>query len=161
MNVFNLAGHLNKCITNADGSVDQAGIDKLEGVWHGKLRGDTNILLRAIRNGAAKKAILGIGASGADLAAGGAAATAAVIATSSSPAAPAAAAWAATAAVIIAAMTPILTSILKSKNSFDSLTASQLAMQPTTAVTTSNKIQQYLPFILLAGVAYYVTTKKK
>jgi hypothetical protein len=143
LNVFNLAGHLIKCITNPDGSTDQPGIDKLQGVWHKKLSGDTNILLRAIRNGATKKAILGIHGLGA---------------------APVAAAWAATAAVIIAAMTPIITQVLKAKNSFDSLTASQLAMQPTTqnfGALSTTTIQKYLPVILIGGVGLYLYYDKK
>ena len=141
LNVFNLAGHLIKCITNPDGTSDQNGIDKLHVIWHTKLSGDTNILLRAIRNGSQKKAILGIERIG----------VAAAIP-----------AWVVTASAIIAAMTPIITSILKSKNSFDSLTAAQLGMQPTNNVNpTSSAINQYLPFILLAGVVYYVTTSKR
>jgi hypothetical protein len=139
LNVFNLAGHLNKCITNTDGSVDQNGIDKLQKVWHGKLRGDTNILLRAIRNGASKKAILGIGVVQA-------------------------AAWAVTAATIIAAMAPIIKGILQSKNSYDSLAASQLAMQPTSSTGSSDlmsSLQKYLPLLIIGGAAYYVMTNKK
>lgn len=141
LNVFNLAGHLIKCITNSDGSTDQAGIDALQKVWHGKLMGDTNILLRAIRNGASKKAILGIGV------------------------APVAAGWAITAAAIIAAMTPIIKQVLQSKNSFDSLTASQLAMQPNLNSSGStgimSSLQQYLPLLIIGGAAYYVMNDKK
>jgi hypothetical protein len=139
LNVFNLAGHLNKCITNPDGTTYQHGIDLLQGVWHGKLSGDTNLLLRAIRNGAQKKAILGVRIGFV------------------------AAAWAVTAATIIAAMTPIITSILKGKNSFDTLTAQQLGMQTSAAglTTSTSQLQQYLPYILLAGVVYYISTSKK
>ena len=144
LNVFNLAYHLNKCITNADGSTDQAGIDKLQGVWHKKLSGDTNLLLRAIRNGANKKAILGIDGN--------------IIGV-----APVAAAWAVTAAVIIAAMTPIVTSVLKSKNQFSSMAASQLAMQPTANGTPigSSSLTQNLPLLLIGGAGIYLLMSKK
>lgn len=137
LNVFNLAGHLNKCITTATGATDQPGIDKLQGVWHGKLRGDTNILLRAIRNGAHKPAILG-------------AATMGVVA---------AAAWAATAAVIITAMTPIIKSIMGSKGQLDAMAMQQLNMQPMAATgtgTTTQTLQKYLPFLLIGGVGLYL-----
>lgn len=144
LNVFNLAGHLNKCIINADGSKDQAGIDKLQGIWHKKLAGDTNILLRAIRNGATKKAILGIHTD-----------------TPIIGVAPAAAAWAATAAVIIAAMTPIITQILKGKNSFDAMTQQQLGMQPLPPGATNKTLSSYLPYIIIGGVGLYVYLNNK
>jgi hypothetical protein len=160
LNVFNLAGHLNKCITNINGTPDQHGIDRLQGIWHVRLRGDTNILLRAIRNGAPKKAILGIdenmylqtiGCNSGNNSLGcvpGPAFAACV------------GVWAAAASTIIVAMTPLIKSILQGKNQYDGLTAQQLAMQPTSNVPgTSTDLQKYLPFILLGGVAYYLSKK--
>lgn len=142
LNVFGFATKLNKCITKADGSVDQDGIDKLQGVWHGKLRGDTNILLRAIRNGAVKKQILGIGVVQA-----------------------AAPAWLTVAAAIIAAMAPIITGILKSKQDagYPNITASDFSNMTgnLSSGSLTDQLKKYAPFILIGGAALYLYLDKK
>jgi hypothetical protein len=144
LNVFGMATKLNKCITKADGSTDQAGIDKLQGVWHGKLMGDTNILLRAIRNGAAKKAILGINIIG--------------VAAAVAPA------WIAAATAIIAAMAPIISSVLKAKQNegYPNITASDFSnLSMSTSSSLTDQLKKYAPFILIGGVGLYLYLDRK
>lgn len=69
-------------------TIDQSGIDKVRGKWYA-LGGDWKQLQSAIANGAKRKRIFGVGA------------------------APVLPAWVLTASAIIAAITPIITSILK------------------------------------------------
>lgn len=141
LNVFGFATKLNKCITLADGSKDQAGIDKLQDVWHDKLRGDTNILLRAIKNGAPKKQILGIG----------------VVAA-------AAPAWVAAATAIIAALAPVITGILKSKQDagYSNISAADFAyMNGSSSSSLTDQLKKYAPIILIGGVALYLYLDKK
>lgn len=61
LNIFGLATQLNAVVTNPDGSQDQNGINSLQAIWHKKLMGDTNLLLRAISNGHNKPKIFGVG----------------------------------------------------------------------------------------------------
>lgn len=137
LNAFNMAGHLYKVITNKDGSNDEVSINKLNDLWSKKLRGDINILLRAIRNGAKKKAILGA-AIGSPVLAYMAAATA-----------------------IIVAITPIISAILKKKNEFDPLTDEQIKRQQEQVVGSNFDLKKYLPFILIGGVGLYLYFDKK
>lgn len=61
LNFFGMASRMYKVFYTPSGVKIDAGVNPVEKVWHGKYRGDTNLLLRAVRNGHDKKAILGIG----------------------------------------------------------------------------------------------------
>jgi hypothetical protein len=95
LNVFGFASKLYLAAYNSDGTYSQPGQDKLYQLWR-SMGGDWHALENAIKSGHTKKAMLaGIGAAAAP------------------------AAWVATASAIIAAITPLVATILKSKGVSD------------------------------------------
>lgn len=154
LNVFGLASKMYELITNSDGSKYQPGIDRLEETWHKKLMGDTNLLLRAIGNGHAKKAIFGIGANTVPSTGSGVALSAAAAAI------PGVGAWVAVAIGIITALAPVILAALKAKQAAG-YSISPASLNTGYVASTSSTLTQYLPYILIGGVALYFLMDKK
>lgn len=109
INVFGLGTKMYHSIYNDDGTFFQPNQDKLYRFWN-KLGGDWHNLNNAIKSGNKKHAVLGsTGETYGVLAAGAAATTAAA-------ANPAIAGWVAAATAIIAAVTPLIKSLLAAKS---------------------------------------------
>ena len=60
LNIFGLADQMYALCFNPDGTKDNTSVNKIEPIWHGKLMGDTNLLLRAAQNGHKKPKIFGV-----------------------------------------------------------------------------------------------------
>ncbi len=149
LNVFGLGTKLWKATFNEDGSYYQPGQQKIRDRWY-SLGGDWSVLQSAIKKGHLKPKILGntsetvyyrIG----ELDQVGAA-----------PAAIAAAAVA-----IIAALGPLIKSVLESRKAQGyNISADDLDL-PNPNPSLSDQLQKYLPFILIAGAAVYFLASKK
>jgi hypothetical protein len=159
LNAFGLGSSLNVVIVNKDGSVDQPGIDNLEHIWHGSFRGDTNILLRAIRNGA-KKPRIGAASTPQEISTAGVLAAGAAASAVAAPLAPVIAAGIA----VLTAIAPVIETALKAKAATGMTVTSlpaPVAATTTTTTTTATSLTSMLPIILIGGAAFYFLTKKK
>ena len=161
LNCFGMATQLNALVTNPDGSKYQPGIDTLEGTWHKKLMGDTNLLLRAIANGAKKAKLFGVNSMGDATSTGNTAATLAKPCASlvalGTAIDPALGTFIGSACVIIAALLPIILAglALLSKSTGKTVDPSLTNVNLPAAGGTST-LSTYLPYIVIGGIAYLI-----
>jgi hypothetical protein len=119
--------------------------------------GDTNLLLRAIRNGHSKKALLGIRAIGLDTSG---ITTGGVELSTDTASIPGVNVWVTTAMTIILALAPIILKALQAKQAagypINPMSLNTAYTQP----SMSSQLTQYLPYII-GGIAIYFLMNKK
>ena len=150
LNVFGLGTKLWKAAFNEDGSYYTPGQQKVRDRWY-SLGGDWNVLESAIKKGHTKPKVLGDATETVYYRMGE---------LNQVGAAPAA--IAAAAVTIIAALGPIIKSVLESRKAQGfNVTADDLNL-PNPNPSMSDQLQKYLPYVLLAGaVVYFLVSKKR
>lgn len=148
LNVFNLAGRLQKALYEDSGKLDEESLQRIRGVWVHKFEGQTDALLKAVANGARKNPILGSMQKMGVVAA-------------------AVPAWVATAGAILAVILPVIKSILQ-KKAFEGQTGISYADisgdygggSLNDYVDGGNSIMDFLPWIIAGSAALFLISKK-